>query len=85
MKASIISVGDRFQADCLWKKGEPKLVYNKANALQRLLWLQRHPLYQSLYYPVYKQTLTEYLSKNFIESVPEAVTKSTESLFLSAL
>jgi hypothetical protein len=82
MKASEIHTGERYQVDCLWKKGEPKLVHNKLNTVGRYRRLQRHPLYQSKYLPVYEKTLKEYLDKSYIEEVPEEEARDTDSFYL---
>jgi hypothetical protein len=57
MKASERHTGQRYEVDCLWKKGEPKLVHNKLNAVGRYQRLQRNPLYKSKFLPVYESTL----------------------------
>jgi hypothetical protein len=82
MKASERHTGERYEVDCLWRKGEPKLIYNKASVVSRFTKLTHNPLYKSTYYPVYEKTLTEYLDKDYIEEVPQEERDSTDSFYL---
>ena len=61
----------RHQIGVAWKRGEPKLINNRKQALARLEGLERHPFMQTLENRKrYQDIIKQHLDEGFIEKVP---------------
>ena len=74
----------RHQIGCTWKRGEPKLVNNRKQALVRLESLERHPFMQSpANKKMYEDILQQHLDDGFVEKVPEEDLGRRDAFYLA--
>jgi hypothetical protein len=82
LKETIRWAGQRYEAGCLWKRGEPCLPNNRNAAIRRFLQMEKKTTASSALASTYEKTISDYLKKGYVIQINDEKEVGSPSFYL---